>query len=56
MKEFLDEIKLNWNNGYWWADHQWLLYILLAGFASATGVVQKYIEIQMENKLKAGGA
>lgn len=52
MKDFLDELKLHWDDAYWWADRQWMLLILLTGFASITGVLQKYCELKMEIKYK----
>lgn len=29
MSEFLHELRDNWRDSYWWADHQWLMVVLL---------------------------
>jgi hypothetical protein len=29
MGEFLDDLRLNWDSSYWWADHQLLMMVLL---------------------------
>lgn len=29
MHEFLADLRDNWTDSYWWADHQWLMAILV---------------------------
>ena len=36
MTDFLSELREHWNDGYWWADRQLLLAVLVA---LATGII-----------------
>lgn len=37
MREFLDELREHWDDGYWWADRQLLLAVLVC---VATGLLE----------------
>lgn len=44
MIDFLAELREHWNDGYWWADRQLLLAILMALATGALGVAFAYLE------------
>lgn len=29
MRDFLEDFRENWSDSYWWADHQWLMAIVV---------------------------
>lgn len=54
-KEFLEDLKQNWDNSYWWADHQWLMYVglLLIYWIFIMGIEASriYMRTKMEGSL-----
>lgn len=52
MQEFLEEVKDNWNNAYWWADHQWLMAIGMGVILGGISFTFKYGELKMEQRMK----
>jgi len=46
MKEFLEDLRDNWDDSYWWADHQLLLAILLG----LVGLAFHGLRLAMDNK------
>ena len=55
IKEFIAELRLRWDDSYWWADHQWLVYLLLLSFAAMYTLGTEYMKLSMRNKMMAGG-
>lgn len=51
VKEFLKDLHNNWDNSYWWADHQWLMYILLFGIIAGYSMAIEYMRLTMRAKI-----
>lgn len=45
MRDFLDELRAHWDDGYWWADRQLLLAVLCALAAGTIGLAMKVLEL-----------
>ena len=54
MKDFLEDFKDNWDNSYWWADHQWLMIAVSTLVAGGISIGVKYTELKMEQTMKDG--
>lgn len=48
MSEFLKELRDNWDNSYWWADHPTLRVALLSIISGAIGVLFVYLNVKVE--------
>jgi hypothetical protein len=46
-REFLQELKLRWDDSYFWADHQWLTYILLCSILFVYELGTHYLKLRM---------
>jgi hypothetical protein len=44
MSDFLDDFRANWDNSYWWADHQ----LLMAGLIGVIGLAIHALHLLME--------
>lgn len=44
FREFVDELRDNWDDHYWWARHQGLQIALLAIVSGAIGLLFTYLE------------
>lgn len=47
MAELLDELREHWSDGYWWADRQLLLAVVLGVIGGLLSLVFKYAELHM---------
>jgi hypothetical protein len=47
MPELWQELREHWDDGYWWADRQLLLAVLVALAAGTIGLVFKTLELLM---------
>ena len=47
-KDLLDDVKDGkWRDSYWWADHTWLLFVLLGGIDLAV----HYLKLRMQRSM-----
>lgn len=44
MREFIEELRDNWRNSYWWADHQGLRAFLIGVMLGVLGLVFSRLE------------
>jgi hypothetical protein len=44
VKDFLTDLQLHWNDGYWWADRQWLQALLLAVIATVAFGIRLWMQ------------
>lgn len=44
MRDFLEELKTNWRDHYWWADHQGLRAFLIGVMLGVLGLVFNRLE------------
>ena len=56
LRELADELRQEWRNGYWWADHQALRVILMSLAAGMIGLVFHYAELRMSAAMTPGSA
>lgn len=54
IPEWLTELKDHWNDGYWWADRQILLYAILFGIVAVYEVGTAYMKYMFSLKLQIG--
>lgn len=47
IREFLSELRDHWDDGYWWADRQLLLYGILLTMALAARLAGAYLEMRI---------
>jgi hypothetical protein len=50
--EFLQELRENWDDHYWWARHQALQAALVAILVGAIGLLFTYLETRVQLRLK----
>lgn len=50
MSELLSELRENWNDGYWWADHELLLATLAATVTAMISLTGAYLEMLLAQK------
>lgn len=46
--EFLDDLRLNWDDHYWWARHQALQASLVAVLVGVIGLFFRYLEARVQ--------
>lgn len=51
MREFLEELRDHWDDGYYWADRQLLLAVLVALCAGAISLGFTYLELRMKGAM-----
>jgi hypothetical protein len=51
VREFIDEVRNNWDDHYWWADHQWLMYILLCSILFVYELGTTYFKLRLKLKM-----
>lgn len=54
IPEWLTELREHWNDGYWWADRQILLYAILLGLMAVYEVGTVYFKYRINLKLQMG--
>lgn len=54
IPEFITELRDHWNDGYWWADRQILLYAILLGIAGMYEIGVQYMRYRINLKLQIG--
>lgn len=47
MTEFLSDLREHWNDGYWWAEHQIELAVIVALVTGFLGVGFAYLEARV---------
>lgn len=47
LSEFLDDLYKNWDNAYWWLDHQWLVTGLLFVLAGVYELAIHYTKLRL---------
>jgi len=52
VREYLSELRENWRDSYWWADHAMLQTVLLCVMAGMIGVSFKALELYIEQKMR----
>lgn len=55
MSEFLSELRDHWSDGYWWADHQLELAVLVAVLAGTIELVFAYLKLRMTRAMAVAG-
>jgi len=55
IRDFLHELRENWNDHYWWARHQALQIALLAFISGAIGLLFTYLETRVQLAAKLAG-
>lgn len=53
MNDFLSDLREHWNDGYWWADRQILLAIIVALATGLLGVGFAYLEARVRKAAMA---
>jgi hypothetical protein len=48
LREFLGELRENWDDSYWWADHPALRVTLLSIIAGAIGLMFTWLETRIQ--------
>jgi hypothetical protein len=51
LRELAEELRENWDNGYWWADHQLLQAALVGVVLGALSLLFKYLELRMTHAM-----
>ena len=51
MREYLEELRENWDNAYWRADHPEVMAIVVAILSGLLGLVFTFLEIRMRRGL-----
>ena len=46
-REFFEDLRQNWDNTYWWADKQWLMYIILCSILMVYELATSYLKLRM---------
>jgi len=52
VREYLTELRDNWRDAYWWADHAFLQTVLLCTLAGMIGVAFKALELHIEGRMR----
>jgi hypothetical protein len=52
LREYLDELRENWRDAYWWADHTFLRTLLVCGLAGMIGLMFKAAELHIEGRMR----
>lgn len=51
LREFVDDFRENWDDSYWWLDHQALRMGLLCVLSGVIGLFFLYLRLRLEAKL-----
>lgn len=51
IKDFLTDFRNNWDNSYWWADHQWLMILLILSGVTVWTLGMEYAKLTMRAKI-----
>lgn len=51
LQEFLDDLRTNWDNAYWWADHTVLQTALACILVGVIGLGFKWAELRLQNSM-----
>ncbi len=52
LRDYLDELRENWRNAYWWADHTFLQTVLACTLVGMIGLVFKWAELSLEARMR----
>jgi hypothetical protein len=55
-REFAEELRLHWDDPYWWADHQLLQTVLACTIVGVLSIGFKYLELRMAQQMGATNA
>lgn len=50
MSELLSELRENWNDGYWWADHELLAAAVAATITATISLTGAYFEMRLKQR------
>lgn len=53
VREFLDELRENWDDHYWWARHQALQAMLVTILVGVIGLVFTWLEVRVKTAAEA---
>lgn len=58
LRDFLQELRENWDDHYWWARHQFLSIAVVSLISGLFGLLFAYLEerVRLTAKLSGGGA
>lgn len=56
MSEFLQDLRANWDNSYWWADHQLLLAVLVGAVSLSFALLEVLLKQRLEQRGNDGGS
>lgn len=51
VRELIDDLRNNWDNSYWWVDHQWLMSILLFSLLFVYELTTQYFKLRIKYKM-----
>lgn len=54
LRAYLAELRENYGDPYWWADHTFLQTMVACGLAGMIGLVFKWAELSLEQRLRGG--
>lgn len=55
LRAYLEDVRENWRDSYWWADHVFLQTALACLLAGMIGFMFKWGELLLESKLRPVG-
>lgn len=51
IKEYIEDVRLHWDDAYWWADHQIEQTIIACVAIGIIGLAFKYAELSLERTM-----